>query len=285
MKLGASLSHPLGLGKLLKSSSNIVPEYLVDCAKRIREMGFCCAEIPADLFFLIPQLLSDNTIKALSSLDIRYTAHLPFIGIDLSSTNEHIRSAGVKSVIEAARVIEPLSCLSYVLHIANSFEEEIFRWNLKEKVQGYVTSIILTQATKSLEELLTYLPADRLCLETMETLPVTICLELAKKFRTRICLDTGHYAMNNFSGVSEFIKIHSSLLGEVHLNGFMKRRLAGRMTLIEDHISLNDNMGFDEIYNAIVETGFDGPLIMEMPENHLMASLTFLKENGYFTSN
>ncbi len=228
-------------------------------------------EISMDISHIIPQALTPSVVSQLADmkdeLEISYTAHLPLWSLEPASFNEPVRSASVKSIVDAIRLAEPLEPEVMVLHITGALAAEFSRLDFPQNIVNVICALMNGIAAQSLEEIITRseVSSRRLALENVE-FPFALTRELVDEYDTSICFDTGHL-LTHYSGtesVTEFYRRHKDRIAEIHLHDGSYAEYDG-VTVHRDHIALGEGeMPVRDFMMELFRDSFAGPLVFEL---------------------
>jgi endonuclease IV len=151
-----------------------------------------------------------------------------------------------------------------VIHLTGALAAEFSRVNLDPKIKGLVTGLINGFATLSVQAILTEtrIAPKLLAVENVE-FPFEATRQIVDKFDLSICFDTGHLLVE-YSGtepVDEFWERHKDRILELHLNDG-KIMPDGRPN---DHIAIGDGSFPMDVLERIIQSGFQGPTVFELP--------------------
>ncbi|NHV99098.1 MAG: sugar phosphate isomerase/epimerase [Thaumarchaeota archaeon] len=283
LRLGATALSLEGVLEGLELEDGSV---FLDYSKLVRktvENGFKHVELSADLYYVLPASFSSKNLDEWVSMreeGITFSAHLPIWSIELDSPVEDIRAASVSAVIKPVTVLEDLKPLAYVLHVAGPLAAEVNRMRINPGYKQLFFETLALNASKSIGQIVSYL-ADagvkprRIALESIE-FPFSKTLEIAERFDTSICIDTGHI-LAGYSGeisVENALRKCSSRLGEIHLHDAYRRVENGRL-VVRDHLPLGaGDLNVEGFFKALRETGFTGPIVFELGLRDARASLS-----------
>ncbi|MGB9718566.1 MAG: cobamide remodeling phosphodiesterase CbiR [Thermoproteota archaeon] len=259
---------------------------LLDYPKLVRktvENGFNHVELSTDLYYVLPASFSRKNLEEWFSMreeGVTFSAHLPIWSIELDSPVEDVRAASVSAVVKPVTVLEDLKPLAYVLHVAGPLAAEVNRMRVNSDYKQLFFEALARNASRSVEQIVSHM-ADagveprRIALESIE-FPFSRTLEIAERFDTSICIDTGHI-LAGYSGdvsVENVLKKCSRRLGEIHLHDAYRRVEGGRM-VVRDHLPLGaGDLNVESFFKALRETGFTGPIVFELGLRDAMASLS-----------
>ena len=247
--------------------------------------GFHFLELTLDMGYVLPGSLNEEVMEKFIEMkkeeEIAYSVHLPLWSIEPSSPNEYIRKSSVESLIhsiEVAKILEP-EC--YVLHSTGALASEFTRLDLPKLYKEIVDRYMLSQAAKSVEEILskTGIPPCKLALENVE-FPFKLTREIVDQFSLSICFDTGHL-LAGYSGeysVMGFLKKHWDRIVEIHLHDGFHREKNGNVVK-RDHLPIGSgDLRVSEFMSYLDKKGFKGPLVFELGFNEAKHSLKVIHE-------
>ncbi|MFX0184039.1 MAG: hypothetical protein ACFE95_13230, partial [Candidatus Hodarchaeota archaeon] len=106
----------------------------IDVLKRSMQNEFHHFEITSDLMYVLPGLITSNTIRQINQLKAKnnYTCsvHLPLWSIELASPNAYIKQASVECIIESIERTAPLNPICWIIHATGSLIAELSRLDL-----------------------------------------------------------------------------------------------------------------------------------------------------------
>ena len=191
-------------------------------------------ETTEDLCALYPDVFDVQLYGELAALSremgFSWTVHLPFVGINLAAPHEPIRLASIEATLESARNAATLQPDLYVLHTIDgrAVQDDIVPmpgsdWAFRRSWQ---------KIELSLRALLAEVPAEKVCIENMETLAPEHTSRLASEFGTAQCLDVGHILLWG-GDVDQFFAANGARIKLIHLHDVVRRdsRLADHQTL------------------------------------------------------
>ncbi len=283
LRLGATALSLEGVLEGLELEGDAV---LLDYPKLVRktvENGFNHVELSTDLYYVLPASFSRKNLEEwVSMMDkgVTFSAHLPMWSIELDSPVEDIRAASVSAVVKPVTVMEDLKPLTYVLHIAGPLAAEVNRMGVNPEYKQLFFEVLALNASRSVGQIVSYMAdagvdSRRIALESIE-FPFSKTLEIAERFDTSICIDTGHI-LAGYSGdvsIEDALKKCSGRLGEIHLHDAYRRVEGGRL-VVRDHLPLGTgDLKVESFFKVLRETGFTGLIVFELGLRDARASLS-----------
>ena len=168
-----------------------------DEARRLIDAGANHIEISGEAVAVLPRGLRDRFreeaaagLRELHEQDgVTFSVHLPFMGgVNFTTSIDSIRHASVEVLRDIGEQCAPLEPVSYVLHISGLLED-LIGVGLRDEA---VIEAYLAYATESLERIVKFIPAEKLCIENLEYIGFERIFPLVEAFGTRICMDVGH---------------------------------------------------------------------------------------------
>lgn len=241
--------------------------------------GFKHIEITGDLIYILPGILSPETISRLIELkqeqNVSYSVHLPLWAIEPAAFSPHIRKASVDSFVDVIEITKALDPLCWVLHPTGALTVEFMNMNLPEFAQGMMMQQFTSYAANTIKETLerTNIPSRKLAVENIEY-PFDLMYPIIQQMDLSICFDTGHL-LAGFSGqisIMEFIDKYYDRIIELHLHD-------GKFPRI-DHKPLGEyDLPVRELLLKLLEKNFAGPLIYELNLQEAIQSMDYIKNN------
>ena len=236
-----------------------------EAIKRIHGAGIQYVELwgntPAHLDPIThPRERAGEVADTLKALDMKpVSLHAPFSGLDISSSDEDVRTVSVASTKRSVEFCREMACPQLVIHLSAS--------------PGVKTKTSLekarTFAIESLDEITDYahMNSVEILIENMVIHPnhlrmgsqVQELLELVRQFQERrvgICIDTGHSLLNK-QDPSEDIRQAGRHLRALHINdndGIMDSHLVPGRGIID----------WPAVYNALKEVEYTGVFLFEL---------------------
>jgi sugar phosphate isomerase/epimerase len=272
-------------GILAKKGLEGISEFqFSDLVKRAVESGYQHFEIALDLFQVFPITMDRHQIKKLRDLkneyDISYSAHLPFLSIDLGGPNEFIREGSVNAMIHAYNLIDELEndVDVFVLHPTGETVASVIDFIENPQIQNITAELFSANAIQSIERFIeeTNIKRRKIAIENIQ-FPFKATIKIIKKLGTKLCLDTAHF-LGGFSGDHDLLDITEKYLditAEIHLQDFDNENL------FSDHSALGTGKDFPpEFLNLIHQMRFAGPVVFELTKDETIKSIKFIRENA-----
>lgn len=256
-----------------------------DLARRLYCLGFNPIELGGDMPLFLPHTLAQPALERLADLKaetgLTYTVHLPLWSVEPSTPLEPVREGSVRALVDTIRATSLLEPEVYVLHATGSLAAEFYHMSLPDLAKSFILRQFQSKARQSLETILAEsgVPSRRLAIETVE-FPLDLTLELADQLDLSICLDTGH-VLAGFSGpldLFEALELCRSRLSEVHLHDSPQAVPDGEPAYGQDHRPLGTgNLDLGRLLDRLTETGFAGPVILELTIEEALASIEVIR--------
>ena len=237
------------------------------------------------LFF--PEAFSPATVERLAALKaekgLAYTVHLPLWSVEPSTPLTPVREGSVRAVVETITATAPLDPEAYVLHATGALAAEFYRMDLPEQARALILRFFQQHAGNSIATILseTSLPSRKLAIETVE-FPLDLTLELAERFDTGICLDTGHI-LAGFAGRADLLAALEACLprlAEVHLHDSPMQRPGELPCYGRDHRPLGTgDLDLAGLLHRLATAGYDGPIVLELTVEEALASLEVIRSH------
>jgi sugar phosphate isomerase/epimerase len=255
-----------------------------DLVKRAVESGYQHFEIELDLFQVFPITMDNHQIRILQDLkneyDITYSAHLPFLSLDLGGPNEFIREGSVNAMIHAYNTIEELEddVDVFVLHPTGETVASVIDFIENPQIQKITAELFSANAIQSIERFIeeTNINRSKIAIENIQ-FPFEATINIIKKLKTKLCIDTAHF-LGGFSGDYDLLDVTKKYLditAEIHLQDFDDENL------FSDHSALGTGKNFPpEFLNLIHQKSFDGPVVFELTKDETIKSIKYIKENA-----
>jgi sugar phosphate isomerase/epimerase len=257
------------------SLSSEVRTLMAAGANHIEISGEAVAALPGPIRDRFPEEIS-NGLRELHEKDgITYSVHLPFFGgVNFTTSIEPIRRASIEVVREIVEQCAPLEPISYVLHISGLLED-LMGVGLRNDA---VVEAYLANAIQSLEEMVEFVPHEKLCIENLEYIRFEKLFPLVEKFDTRICMDVGHIRLRN-EDILEFIDAYGPRIGQVHMHDVTYRMYDKRVRVMDDHRALGSGtIDLDAVIGKLAQLEFEGAVSLEVYEVDPADSIRVLKE-------
>ena len=287
MRFGISpLSLGLIIDKVLKEKGiNGLSQFrLSELVEGVAKAGYNHCEISLDVFQIFPIQVTDEEIERLKKLkqdyNISYSAHFPFISIELASPNKFIREASIRSIIDAYETFIQLKddIDVYVLHPTGEFMAGAMKFITDPGIYPIAIKLFTDTAIQSIKEIIdkTGIDRNKIAIENIE-FPLEATINMVKKLNTKLCIDTAHL-LAGFSGKYDLLEIAEKYLditGEIHLQDYDDE------SLLSDHCALGKGKNFPpEFLNLIHQKDFKGPIVFELPREDIITSIEYIKKNA-----
>ncbi|NVM18835.1 MAG: sugar phosphate isomerase/epimerase [Candidatus Lokiarchaeota archaeon] len=272
-------------GILAKKGLEGISEFqFSDLVKRAAESGYQHFEIELDLFQVFPITIDNQQIRILQALKneygITYSAHLPFLSLDLGGPNEFVRKGSVNAIIHAYNSIVELKddIDVFVLHPTGETVASVINFIENPQIQNITAELFSANAIQSIERFIedTNINRNKIAIENIQ-FPFDATIEIIKKLKTKLCIDTAHF-LGGFSGdydLLEITKKYLDITAEIHLQDYDDENL------FSDHSALGTGKSFPtEFLNIIHQKNFDGPVVFELTKDETIKSIEYIKENA-----
>jgi len=282
VRIGASLEAIAGRSLDVRRPQRTIKELVTSVVALVKEHGIQVIEIPLDAAFIYPALFTPEVLFQMRRVAEEncfcFTAHLPYMWLDLSSINEEMRKASVRCVLEGLKIAQNLQPLAYPLHLMAERADAIATSSWAEEEKRDFLGRMMAQGERSLEEIAQEVESTKLCLENSGAMSFEPISTLAKKYNTSLCLDVGHLILQGGDPVA-FIEAHFEAIAEVHLHDVINTGWAGGKPVLMDHQSLGSGiLDLKGVIGALNEKGYEGVLLVEvMNREELLRSLAALK--------
>ena len=285
MRFGVSpLSLEFVIEKILKEKglSGFAEFSLSKLVEGVAKTGYKHFEITFDIFQVFPIQINEDEIERLKNIkrkyDITFSAHLPFISLELASPNKFIREASINSIVDSYETFIELEndIEFYVLHPTGDFIADALDFIKTLDIFPVAIELFMNSSIQSIQEILdkTGVNSQKIVIETME-FPLDATIKMVKTLNTKLCIDTAHI-LGGFSGDCDLIEItdkYLELTGEIHLQDY------NADNLLSDHCALGTGSNFPpEFLNLIHRKNFEGPIVFELPKKDIIASLEYIKK-------
>ena len=282
MKIGASLEAISGRSLDVRHPQRTLRELLASVVTVVKEHDLQVVEIPLDAAFLYPALFTPNVLSQMRLVaeenGFYFTAHLPYMWLDLSSINEKMRETSVQCVLEGLRMGEELNAIAYPLHLMGERAEAIAASSWAEEEKRDFLARMVEQAERSLEEITREVDSTKLCLENSGAMFFEPMGTMAGRHNASLCLDVGHLIVQGGDPVAS-IEANFQAVKEVHLHDVVTVGEAGDGPVLIDHQPLGSGIiDLKGIVRALDATAYEGVLLLEVMNNEdLLRSLAALK--------
>lgn len=272
-------------GILAKKGLEGISEFqFSDLVKRAADSGYQHFEIELDLFQVFPIKIDKHQIKILQDIkkeyNITYSAHLPFLSLDLGGPNEFIREGSVNSLIQAYNSIFELEddVEVFVLHPTGETVASVIDFIESPQIQQITSELFSVNAIQSIERFIeeTGINRSKIAIENIQ-FPLEATIKIIKKLKTKLCIDTAHL-LGGFSGNHDLLEITEKYLditAEIHLQDYNDENL------FSDHSALGTGKNFPpEFLNLIFQKNFDGPVVFELTKDETIKSIKYIREKA-----
>ncbi len=255
-----------------------------DLVKRAAESGYQHFEFALDLFQVFPITLDIQQIKILQNIKneygITYSAHLPFLSIDLGGPNKFIREGSVNSLIHAYNsIIDLIDDVDvFVLHPTGETVASVMKFIEIPQIKKITSELFSVNAIHSIERFIekTDIERNKIAIENIE-FPFEATIKIIEKIKTKLCIDTAHF-LGGFSGNHNLLEITEKYLditAEIHLQDYDDE------SLFSDHAALGAGNSFPpEFLNIIHQKNFNGPVVFELPKDDTIKSIKYIRKNA-----
>jgi sugar phosphate isomerase/epimerase len=253
-----------------------------DIVKGVAEAGFKHCEISLDVFQVFPIRTINSEIKKLIQIkekyDITYSAHFPFLTIELASPNKFTREGSVKSIVDAYNSFVELEDYIdvFVLHPTGEFIADAMDFIMDPEIYPMATSLFIDFSIQSIKEIIekTGINRNKIAIENLE-FPFEATIKIVKELKTKLCIDTAHI-LAGFSGECDLMEITKDYLhitSEIHLQDHDENNK------FSDHSALGTGRNFPpEFLELIRLNNFEGPIVFELPKEDILVSLEYIRK-------
>ncbi|MFX0124681.1 MAG: cobamide remodeling phosphodiesterase CbiR [Candidatus Hodarchaeota archaeon] len=263
-------------GKLNISSVNYV-----DVVKASLQDKFRHFEVTGDLAYVLPGLLSSDVINQLTEVKIQNnyscSVHLPLWSIELASTNNYIKNASIKCLVDAIELTRKLDPICWVIHGTGALISEFTNINLPSFAKSFMTRMFASTAQESLEQIIDQanISPRKLAVENVE-FPFREMEECIETLDLSVCFDTGHllagYSGEWDGGIIEFFETYHDRIIELHLHDGTKPRI--------DHKPLGEcDLPVQVLLEKLLEVNFTGPIVFELNLDEVEDSMIYIGKN------
>ncbi len=284
MRFGISpLSLDLVIDKILKEKglAGLAQFRLLDLIEGVAKAGYKHCEIVLDIFQLFPIQITEQEIEKIKSIkqkyDITYSAHFPFISIELASPNKFIREGSINSIVDAYNTFIELEddIEVYVLHATGEFIADAMNFIMDPDIYPVATNLFADLSIQSIKEIIkrTGIDRNKIAIENI-VFPFEATIKIIEELGTKLCIDTAH-ALGGFSGECDLVDIAEKYLditGEIHLQDYAEKGII-------DHGALGTGKNFPpEFLNLLHQRNFTGPIVFELPRSEALKSIEYIKK-------
>jgi sugar phosphate isomerase/epimerase len=255
-----------------------------DLVKRAVDSGYQHFEIELDLFQVFPIMMNNHQIKILQNLKneygITYSAHLPFLSLDLGGPNEFIREGSVNAMIHAYNSIVELEddVDVFVLHPTGETVASVIEFIENPQIRKITAELFSVNAIQSIERFIeeTNIKRSKIAIENIQ-FPFEATIKIIDKLGTKLCIDTAHF-LGGFSGNYDLLEVTKNYLdktAEIHLQDYNDE------SMFSDHSALGTGKNFPpEFLNIINQKNFNGPVVFELTKDETIESIKYIKEKA-----
>ncbi len=284
MRFGISpLSLDLIIDKILKEKglAGFAQFRLSDLIERVAKAGYVHCEITLDIFQLFPIQITEQEIEKIKSIkkeyDITYSAHFPFISLELASPNKFIREGSINSIVDAYNTFIELEddIEVYVLHATGGFIADAMAFRMEPNIYPIATKLFADLSIQSIKEIIKRTGIDRkkIAIENI-VFPFEATIKIIEELGTKLCIDTAH-TLGGFSGDCDLVDIAEKYLditAEIHLQDYTEKGII-------DHGALGTGKNFPtEFLNLLHQRNFTGPVVFELPRSEALKSIEYIKK-------
>jgi sugar phosphate isomerase/epimerase len=285
MRFGISpLSLELIIDKVLKEKglAGLTQFKLSKLVESVAKMGYQHCEIIFDIFQLFPIQMKEEEIQNLKNIKqeygITYSAHFPFISIELATPNKFIREGSINSIVDSYNTFLQLEddIDVYVLHATGEFIADAMDFVMHPDIFPVATKLFADLSIQSIKEIIkrTGLDRNKIAIENID-FPFETTVKMVEKTGTKLCIDTAH-VLGGLSGECNLMDIAEKYLditAEIHLQDY---NLEGLI----DHGALGTGKNFPpEFLHLLWERNFTGPVVFELPRIEALKSIEYIKKN------
>jgi len=286
MRFGFSpLTYDLIINGVLKEKglNGLAKFHFSDIVESVAAAGYKHCEILLDIFQIFPININEQEIEKLKEIkkvySITYSAHFPFLSIDIAGPNKFIREGSVQSFISAYNSIKALEedIDIFVLHPTGETVKEVLEFITDPEIKQLIIDLFVQNSIQSIENLIqkTGISSSKIAVENVE-FPFEATIRIIKAINAKLCLDTAHL-LGGFSGDVDLIEITENnfdLIGEIHLQDYSD-------SMASDHGALGTGSNFPpEFLKLINKYNFKGPIVFELLEEEATISLDYIRNNA-----
>ncbi|MBU0492682.1 MAG: sugar phosphate isomerase/epimerase [Chloroflexi bacterium] len=287
MRIGASLQPVVGLAVNPHDSAGSQARHLA-AIRDLAQRGAQVVELGLDFATIYPTVFDPSFFAQVTELgaelDCAFTAHLPFLWMDPASLVTEVREATVTCLRRAISALGDLTVESYVLHPTGPLADLAYG-ALPPAVAGMFVGLMMGELERTVLALLDLIPAAKLCLENLETVPFAdYVLPLVEEHDLGVCLDVGHLPFQGLR-VTDLLAVCGERVREVHLHDVTRRIIGNRCVVLTDHQALGTGeQPYGEILAQLQAQQFAGCVIVENDvAAATFASLQTLRDDGWLS--
>lgn len=284
MRFGLSpLSYDLIIDGVIKEKGlNGLSEFhFSDVVEGVAAAGYQHCEIQLDLFQVFPIQINQREIEKLKEIKslygITYSAHFPFLSIDIAGPNKFIREGSVQCLIDSYNSLKQMESDIdvFVLHPSGETVKEILEFIINPEIRSIVTEIFAENSIQSIQKLIeeTKIDTNKIAIENVE-FPFEATIKIIERLGLKLCLDTAHL-LGGLSGNYNLMEIAKKFLGmtsEIHLQDYSDRPTS-------EHGALGTGRNFPrEFLKLINKYNFTGPIVFELLDEEVIISVEYIKK-------
>jgi len=286
MRFGISpLSYDLIIDGVLKEKGlkGLSEFHFSDVVEGVAAAGYQHCEIQLDLFQVFPIQINQREIEKLKKIKnqygITYSAHFPFLSIDIAGPNKFIREGSVQSLINAYNSLKQMESDIdvFVLHPSGETVKEVLEFIISPEIRFIVTELLAENSIQSIKKLIkeTKINTNKIAIENVE-FPFDATIKIIKKLNSKLCLDTAHL-LGGLSGnfdLLDIVKDYLDLTSEVHLQDYSDKPTS-------EHGALGTGRNFPpEFLKLINQNNFKGPIVFELLDEEAILSIEYIKKHA-----
>jgi len=287
MRIGVSLQPVVGLAVNPYDPDSSRARHLA-AIRDLVQRGAQAIELGLDFVTIYPTVFDASFFTQVAALGAElgcvFTAHLPFLWMDPASMVSEVRETTVACTRRAVKALGDVPVESYVLHPIGPLADLAYGV-LPPAVAGMFIGLMMGELEQTVLSLLDLVPAERLCLENLETVPFEeYVLPLVEEHGLSICLDVGHLPFQGLRA-EDLLATWYERIREVHLHDVARTIVGNRCVILRDHQALGTGeRPYGDTLRALRERRFAGCVIVENDAAEAtFASLQALHDDGWFT--
>ncbi|TFG21802.1 MAG: sugar phosphate isomerase/epimerase [Promethearchaeota archaeon] len=284
MRFGISpLSLEFVLDKVLKEKGieGFAQFKLSKLIEGVAKAGYNHCEISFDIFQIFPIQITDEEIEKIKNLkqkyDITYSAHFPFISVELASPNKFIREGSINSIVDSYFAFEKLKddIDVYVLHATGEFIADAMDFIKAPEIFPIASRLFADLSKQSIKQIIkkTGIDKNKLAIENID-FPFDMTVKMVEELGVKLVIDTAHI-LGGLSGDFDLVELAEKKLDmaiEIHLQDYDDK---GDI----DHGALGTGKDFPpEFLKLLQERDFTGPVVFELSWSEALKSLEYIKK-------
>ena len=244
--------------------------------------GYEHIEIPCDMFQVFPLSMDKNEITQLKRIkqeyNITFSAHLPYLSIDLAGPNKFVREGSVNAIVDAYNRLRDLKdeIDVYVVHPSGETVTDIMSFiKFYPNLAPSVTKIFTEYAKESISNFIqrTGINKNKLAIENVN-FPFKETIEIINELGVKLCLDTAH-VLAGFSGDIDLLEIskqHLNITKEIHLQDY-------KSGYVREHCPLGMGNNFPPKFLKLLnQEEFEGPVVFELLHDEVIISCKYIRK-------